>query len=171
MASVGAFNDMMGQFLVELHKTFPDEKSIKKMLTSFDLIKSTSPRLLIDGFMNSVSPYADAISSKDEKFILVNSTEIDFLKELNIIKLWKRMKNGTKEAVWQYLQTLFILGTTIQSVPEDTLSAIEAMAKECSAKMKNEGGEINQDAIMKMMGSMSGMMGNMSGMLGGLPKK
>ena len=36
MASVTAFNDMMGQFLVELHKTFPDEKGIKKMLTSFD---------------------------------------------------------------------------------------------------------------------------------------
>ena len=54
MASVTAFNDMMGQFLVELHKTFPDEKSIKKMLTSFDLLKSTSPRLLVNGFMDSV---------------------------------------------------------------------------------------------------------------------
>ena len=82
MASVTAFNDMMGQFLVELHKTFPEEKSIKKMLTSFDLIKSTSPRLLVDGF-----------------------------------------------------------------------------------KIQNDGGgDINQDALMKMMGSMSGM-------LGGLPKK
>jgi len=44
MASVSAFNDMMGQFLVELHKSFPDEKSVKKMLTSFDLIKTTHPR-------------------------------------------------------------------------------------------------------------------------------
>jgi hypothetical protein len=165
MASVTAFNDMMGQFLVELHKTFPDEKSIKKMLTSFDLIKSTSPRLLVDGFMKSVSPYADSISAKDELFILVHSNEIEFLSELDIIKLWKRMGGGTKDAVWQYLQTLYILGTTIQSVPEDTLSAIEAMAKECADKIQsgNEG-EINQDALMKMMGSMTGMLGN-------LPKK
>ena len=26
MASVTAFNDMMSQFLVELHRTFPEEK-------------------------------------------------------------------------------------------------------------------------------------------------
>ena len=34
MASVTAFNDMMSQFLVELHKTFPDEKGIKKLTSS-----------------------------------------------------------------------------------------------------------------------------------------
>jgi hypothetical protein len=115
--------------------------------------------------MKSVSPYADSISSKDEVFILVHSSDIEFLAELNIIKLWKRMGEGTKDAVWQYLQTLYILGTTIQSVPEDTLNAIEAMAKECATKMQSgEDGEINQDALMKMMGSMTGMLGN-------LPKK
>jgi len=74
------------------------------------------------------------------------------------------MNDGTKDAVWQYLQTLYILGTTIQSVPEDTLTAIEAMAKDVAEKMQNSDGDINQDALMKMMGSMSGMMS-------GLPKK
>lgn len=43
MTAVTAFNDMMGQFLVELHKTFPEEKGIKKFMTSFDLLKSTNP--------------------------------------------------------------------------------------------------------------------------------
>lgn len=112
--------------------------------------------------MKSVSPYAETISSKDEIFILVHSSDIEFLSELNIVNLWKRMGEGTKDAIWQYLQTLYILGTTIQSVPEDTLTAIEAMAKECAAKMQSgDGGEINQDALMKMMGSMTGMLGNL----------
>ena len=79
------------------------------------------------------------------------------------------MTDGTKNAVWQYLQTLYILGTTIQSVPEDTLIAIEAMAKDVADKMASgDGGDINQDALMKMMGSMSGMM---AGMDFGAPKK
>ena len=30
MASVTAFNDMLSQFLVELHKTFPDEKASRR---------------------------------------------------------------------------------------------------------------------------------------------
>lgn len=161
MASVSAFNDMMGQFLVELHKSFPDEKSVKKILTSFDLIRTTSPRLIVDGFMSSVTPHADRISAKDEDFILVHSPEIEFLKEIDLIGLWSRMNEGTKAAVWQYLQTLYILGTTIQSVPEETLSMIETLAKECADKMQNGDGQINQDALMKMMG----------GLMGGLPKK
>ena len=159
MASVSAFNDMMGQFLVELHKTFPDEKSIKKMLTSFDLLKSTSPRLLVNGFMQSVKPHADMVSAKNEEFILVHSKDIDFLSEIDIVRLWKKMNDGTKDAVWQYLQTLYMLGTTINAIPADTLSQIENIAKGVADKMQTDGGELDQDALMQMMGSMLGGMG------------
>ena len=38
MSSVTAFNDMMDQFLAELHKTFPEEKGIKN-LKSYNLKK------------------------------------------------------------------------------------------------------------------------------------
>jgi hypothetical protein len=71
------------------------------------------------------------------------------------------MSESTKGATWQYLQTLYMLGTTITSIPDDTLKMIEGIAKQCAEKMETEGGELDQDAIMKMMGSM----------LGGLPKK
>ncbi len=161
MASVTAFNDMMGQFLVELHKTFPEEKGIKKMMTSFDVLKSTNPRLVVDGFMTGVTPYAEKISSKDESFLLKEIDTIDFLKDLNIKSYWERMSANTRGATWQYLQTLYMLGTTIISIPDDTLKMIEGIAKQCADKMETDGGELDQDALMKMMGSM----------LSGLPKK
>ena len=159
MASVTAFNDMLTQFLVELHKTFPEEKGIKKMTTSFELLKQTNPRLIVDGFMKGVTPYADKISSKDESFLLEEIETIDFLKDLNIKSYWERMSPNTKAATWQYLQTLYMLGTTITAIPAETLSMIEGIAKECADKMGTDGGEIDQDALMKMMGSMLGGMG------------
>jgi hypothetical protein len=161
MASVTAFNDMMSQFLVELHKTFPEEIGIKKMMTSFDILKSTNPRLVVDAYMKGVTPYADKISSKDETFLLEEIDTIDFLKDLNIKSYWEQMSENTRAATWQYLQTLYMLGTTITSIPDDTLKMIEGIAKECADKMQNDGGGIDQDALMKMMG----------GMLGNLPKK
>jgi hypothetical protein len=161
MASVTAFNDMMGQFLVELHKTFPEEKGVKKMMTSFDVLRSSNPRLVVDGFMKGVSPYADKISSKDESFLLKEIDTIEFLKDLSIKSYWERMSANTRSATWQYLQTLYMLGTTITSIPDETLSMIEKIAKECADNMQGGDGELNQDALMKMMGSM----------LGGLPKK
>jgi len=161
MASVTAFNDMLSQFLVELHKTFPDEKGIKKMLTSFDVLKSTNPRLVVDTFMKGVTPYADKISAKDETFLLNEIETIDFLKDLNIKSYWERMTVNTKSATWQYLQTLYMLGTTITSIPDDTLKMIENIAKDCADKLQDGDGEFNQDALMKMMGNM----------LSSLPKK
>jgi len=146
---------------VELHKTFPEEKGIKKMLTSFDLLKSTNPRLVVDGYMKGVSPYADKISAKDETFLLNEIENIDFLKELDIKSYWVKMSANTKGATWQYLQTLYMLGTTITSLPEDTLSQIESIAKGVADNMQNGDGELDQDALMQMMGNM----------LKGLPKK
>jgi hypothetical protein len=159
MASVTAFNDMLSQFLVELHKTFPDETGIKKMTTSFEMLKQTNPRIIVDGFMKGVAPYADRISAKDEKFILEEIEKIEMLKDLNIKSYWARMSPATKAATWQYLQTLYMLGTTITAIPAETLSLIEGIAKDCADKMQTEGGEIDQDALMKMMGSMLGGMG------------
>jgi len=158
MASVTAFNDMLSQFLVELHKTFPDETGIKKMTTSFELLKTTNPRLIVDGFMKGVTPYADKISAKDESFLLEEIEKIEFLKDLNIKSYWSRMSANTKAATWQHLQTLYMLGTTITAIPAETLNLIEGIAKDCADKMQTEGGEIDQDALMKMMGSMLGGM-------------
>ena len=154
MASVTAFNDMLSQFLVELHKTFPDEKGIKKMTTNFELIKKTNPRLVVDNFMKGVSPYADKISKKDDTFLLEEMDKISFLKELDIGSYWNRMSENTKAATWQYLQTLYMLGTTISSIPADTLSMIENIAKDCTDKLQTEGGNIDQDSLLKMMGTM-----------------
>jgi hypothetical protein len=131
------------------------------MMTSFDILKSTNPRLVVDAYMKGVTPYADKISSKDETFLIEEIDTIDFLKDLNIKSYWEQMSENTRAATWQYLQTLYMLGTTITSIPDDTLKMIEGIAKECADKMQNDGGGIDQDALMKMMG----------GMLGNLPKK
>ena len=159
MASVTAFNDMMSQFLVELHKTFPEEKGIKKMLTSFDVLKSTNPRMVVDGFMSGVSPYASQISAKDDKFLLEECGKIDFLKDLDLATYWMKMSANTREVTWQYLQTLYMLGTTITSLHPDQMAQIEALAQGVASKLQDEGGELNEEALMKMMGSMLGGLG------------
>ena len=161
MTSVTAFNDMMSQFLMELHKTFPEEKGLKKYITAFEMLKETQPKKVVESFMENITPYADKISTRDESFFLADSTTIEFLKQLNITTCWPSASEGTKNAIWQYIQTLYMLGTTITAIPSDTLAMIESVAKQCADKMQNEGGEINEAQLMK----------SMQGLLGGLMKK
>ena len=109
MASVSAFNEMMGQFLMELHKTFPEEKGLKKCMSAFDLMKETNPKLVVDGFMVGVTPYADKISAKDDTFFLEESKNLDFMKGVNLKDHWDSCSENTKNAIWQYVQTLYML--------------------------------------------------------------
>jgi hypothetical protein len=159
MASVSAFTDMMSQFLVELHKVFPQEKGIKKFMAQLELAKTANPRLVVDGFMKGITPYADKISNKDESFLLNEVGNIEFLNDLNLKDNWNdSLSSNTKDAIWQYLQTLYMLGTTITAIPAETLSMIEGIAKDCADKMENEGGELDEAALMKTMNSMFGGM-------------
>lgn len=163
MASVSAFNDMMGQFIAELHKTFPKEGSIKKFMTSFELLRDTNPRKCVEAYMKGVSPYSEKISNKDDTFITEDILNIDFIKDLSIKDNWAKCSPKTKDAIWQYLQTLYMLGTAISAVPEETLGAIEKLAKEAANTIQGGGGGggLDEAALQKMM----------SGFLGGMMKK
>lgn len=157
MASVTAFNDLMQQFLSELSKTFPEEKGIKKFQTSFDLLKSSNPKKCVELFMSGVSPYSNEISQKNDDFFLKNASEIEGIKDLNITKYWTdELSQPTKDAIWQYLQTLFMLGNTITAIPDETLSMIENVAKQCAENIQNGEGEFDEKALMGTMNSLFG---------------
>ena len=52
------------------------------------------------------------ITNTRESYIL--NCDNDFLNELNIKRWWTdELSNQTKDAIWQYMNTLIVLGTTI----------------------------------------------------------
>jgi hypothetical protein len=105
--------------------------------------------------MGGVGEYAQKITQKDETFFTEDIKGIEFLQDLNIAEYWTdKMSEGTKNAVWQYLQTLYMLGTTITAIPQETLSVIENVAKDCADKMQSGDGQIDEKALMNMFSSM-----------------
>ena len=158
MSSITAFNDMMGQFLMELHKTFPEEKGLKKYIAAFEIIRDTNPKKIVNTFMENIAPHVDKISARDESIFMDDSADLEFMKALNIKECWPKASDGTKAAIWQYIQTMYMLGTTITSIPAETLSMIENVAKQCAEKMQNDGEGIDETQLMKSMQSMLGGM-------------
>jgi hypothetical protein len=130
-------------------------------MTAFELLRSANGRLVVDGFMAAIAPHMDKISAKDENFFIENAETIDFLKDINLKNIWPIASDNTREAIWQYIQTLYMLGTTITSIPPETLSMIESVAKQCADKLQEEGGDIDESQLMK----------SMQGLLGGMMKK
>jgi hypothetical protein len=161
MSTVSAFNDMMEQFLSELALTFPEEKAMKKYQAKFELARVASPRLTLDVFMKGIAPFTTMIMAKDEQFFKNHLAEIPILEEMNMHECWNDdVSSATKDAIWQYIQTLYILGTTISMFPPETLSMIETAAAKCATDMKSgAGGQLDEAALT---GLLSQMMGGMS---------
>ena len=89
--------------------------------------------------------------TKNESFFLDNGNDNQFIKDLNLQKLWTPdLSENTKNAIWQYLQTLFILGTTITTIPIDALNMIEDMATKCAGSLQSNG-TLNEKHLMSGM--------------------
>ena len=86
--TISAFNDMMQQFLDELVLTFPETKTFSKFQSQFKLLRKTSPRTPMNNFMESITPYANSVMQRDEKFFKEHADKIPFLKSLDINSIW-----------------------------------------------------------------------------------
>ena len=158
MASVQAFTSVMDEFLTELREQFPNEKKLKVYQNTFTTMRKVNSRKVLDKFMGAIGPHGDKIVNRDESYFLNGNNE--FLKELNIEKYWTpELSDNTKNAIWQYLNTLYVLGTTISNIPADMLKSIEGIAEQCAG---------NMDQTSSNGADMSNLFAGMQNMLGGL---
>ena len=136
MSSTSAFNDTLLEFLNDLTETFPEEKQIPVLTTKTELLKKSNPRKLVENCMKRLAPLANQIVQKDETIFKENS---ELIPGLNMSSMWdSNLSDNSKNAIWEYLNTLLMLGTTIMSIPGNMLQQIEAMANTCVQQMEAE---------------------------------
>jgi len=167
MASSSAFNEMYSQFLSELAQTFPEEPAIAKML------KKHKDERTYKKVMNKLSPWAQQIMEKDSKFFC---EENEFVEQLNLHELWKKddVSETTRQAIWQYISSLYGFGVTLQMIPPQFMSVIESEAENCAKGLSEAGGELNEAAIMNAAQNMMNKLlagGGLPGLPGAPPKR
>ena len=160
MTTLKAFNEMMGQFLDELHETFPEEEIIKAAKNS------PRDRKTFDNFMAAIGHYSAELMRKDDAFFTADNK---FIQALNLHVIWasENATPNTKDAIWQYLQTMYILGNTINMFPPETLNMIESAAESCAQNMKAQGKTPDSFNEKDLMAGMNSMLSQMLGSGGG----
>jgi hypothetical protein len=167
MTTIQAFNEMMGQFLDELVATFPEEEAFKAAQAT------PRTRQTFDSFMKQIGPFSTQLMAKSPDFF---SDQNEFVKGLGLHTVWATdaPSAATRDAIWQYIQTMYILGNTINMFPPETLSMIEAAAENCAKNMKTTGGAMDEKALMAGMNNMLSQMmgggggGGLAALMGGL---
>lgn len=161
-STVQAFNTMMKNFLEELSQTFPEEHKVEVVMESFDDLVAINARKPMELFTAALAPHSELVMSKNPDLF---AQPIQLPGGLDMSKLWAvpDVSQETRDAIWQYIQMLFMLGTTVQNMPPQLLETIESVAMSCAQQMGSGAGDGNVD-----LGSLSGMlMGGLGNMMGG----
>ena len=116
------FNEILHEFLDKIVNQFPDSVKLKNYRKAFMLLKMTMSKVPVNLFMASVVKYKSEIKNRDEKFFLTNETiqskvniVHSFSEDTGLSHYWNTLSIKTKEAIWEYIQTLYILGEVIIS--------------------------------------------------------
>jgi hypothetical protein len=165
MSTVAGFNSMMGQFLDELAGVFPDVPEIAQFKDMYPALTAANARKPLEVFMAAAGPVQDRLMAKDASaFGELRVGSIDFA------RLWasEGVTDATRDAIWQYLHMLLLLGSTVLSVPPELLGSIESVANSCADKITS--GDMDFSAVTQMLlggAGGGGGLGALAGLMGG----
>jgi len=121
---VKTFNQIMDEFFNELIEIFPEESKIKVQYNLFQTLSKTNIRKPCNEFMLGSIPYLEKIAMKDEDFF-ISPEQPKLLKSMNISKLWSSdISDNTKDAIWRYIKSFFIIGMKVVQMPPESLPLI-----------------------------------------------
>jgi len=118
MATVlGIFNSKLIGFFEDLAETFPEEKDIKSALEMLQFAKKSTPKMILDMFVEYVQkPLHDSIMKEDENAIIefarasITSQFNEISPALMIFdKHWATLSDANRQAIWKHLKVLVLL--------------------------------------------------------------
>lgn len=111
------FNNILNEFICKMAKTFPNESKIKVYYRMFEVAKRYNPHVPLRIFMGGCMDFEEQIKTRDSEFFLERDTFMkkcvnytSFSDDLGIKKYWEGLNDNTKDNIWDYIQTLYVLG-------------------------------------------------------------
>ena len=159
-STISAFNQMMKNFLEELHATFPEEAKVGVVVEAFDDLARINAKKPMELFVAALAPHAAFVTAKNPALF---DQPIELPGGLDMSTLWAKedVPPATRDAIWQYIQMLFMLGTTVQNLPPQLLATIESVAMNCAEQMQASDQPMDFGSLSSMlMGGLGNVMGS-----------
>jgi hypothetical protein len=116
---VATFNKLFDEFLEKIIAKF-DSQKLKTYRRAFLLLKDTYPETPVNLFMVGCVNYKTEILSRNDSFFLKDEKIQENLKKFGnftqdcgIDVYWNTLSPVTKKAIWDYIQSLFVLGEIV----------------------------------------------------------
>jgi hypothetical protein len=157
MTTISAFNHSLKEFLGDLAATFPEKAEIVFYEQMLPTLLKTNEKAGLTFFMDATRDHGDKILQRDPSFF---NQAIYIGKGLNLADLWNDpgLDEASKDVIWNYMNTLYVLGMTLEGISNDMLQGIESLAQRTAEKLKN-GDETLESVLPTLMSSVGSIMG------------
>jgi hypothetical protein len=156
--TVRSFNHILEEFVDELSETFSDYPQIQLFKVGLPGMLEQDEWYGVNTLMETLTPHGDKILNNDRTFF---EEELHLGMGLKLNQLWREeLDDDTRDAIANYVSTLFMLGMTLKSITPDIMSKIESIAQSAAMDMKMKGGQ------MDMASMLPGMIQQVGGLLG-----
>ena len=116
---INKFNMLFEELLDKMVDKFQNDK-LRSYRRFFIMMKSTMPKTPVNIFMSSCVQYKHHIRNRDDKFFLQDDTIKEkskyfgnFTEDCGISDYWTSLSSKTQTSIWDYIQSLFVLGEII----------------------------------------------------------
>ena len=111
------FNNLMEEFIVKMLNAIPDSKKLRIYYNAFKISPLYSKQLPIQLFMGGCLEFEEQIKNRDVNFFINKKTFVDqcvkassFSDDIGLMDRWDSTSELTKKSIWDYIQTLYVLG-------------------------------------------------------------
>ena len=149
------FNSTLKLFINNILKIYPEYKeTLDEYYGELLELDNCNDDKYIKRFMRKFSDNKELISAKNND--LFNDT-ICFLKNIDFKEIWENEKTdeSIKKTIWDYLQTLFVIGDTIISDTDRIKSLVESLKKKRDNEPLDENINPENKELLDMLQSLS----------------
>ena len=111
------FNNTFEEFINKMILQFPQESKLKNYYSAYKVAKLYDNSTPIKVFMGGCLQYEDEVKNRDSLFFQNKKSFVDkltkgssFTDDIGLINHWTNLSEISKIAIWDYIQTLFVMG-------------------------------------------------------------
>ena len=146
------FNQILDEFIVKLINQFPDEIKLTEYYKLLKMIKILNKDLPIKIYMSHALPVKEFIKNRDSQyfknkkgFVKGLKENISFSSAVGLEDRWENLSEVSKNAIWDYTQTLFVLGEYYINNNNELLNEIQTYEKTTYEEIYNNNNNNNNN--------------------------
>jgi hypothetical protein len=158
------FNKTLDEFIKKMIVQFPQETKLKTYYSAFKVTKMYDKTMPIKIYMGGCLQFTEQIKSRDTNFFAKRPEFVNKIKQCSsftddtgLVNYWENLSENSKNAIWDYIQTLFVMGEMYinkdTSIIQKINSVYSNMSFDESLKDLEENKTISENLMKKINGN------------------